>query len=172
MKELYSQTLVLLGLIVLIGCSLIATFTVDINVFCLVFIIMYSFSYSLMHNVPIYCSWEYFPKKKGFYIKKGRINFLFISTYFLGAFFFNFFIFNISNTNNQQPSVEIIEGNRIVYYFDECVYEQVGRALKLQTGFYFLLGFSAFSWIKLPVGNLFLIKIHVDQIMLLQIHSV
>jgi len=107
MLKYVSPTIIItFGTTLALGGIFASTFVTNFYAFMILFGFYYGVGIGVCYLVPLACTWEYFPKRK------GLISGIIIGGFGFGAFFFGFISFALVNPENAEPDVEV-DGGKI-----------------------------------------------------------
>jgi len=102
--------------------------------------LVFGFASGTIYMIPVACSWQYFPHKKG--TASGFI----IGCFGFGTLIFNYVATAIVNPHNEGASI-LSDGTK---YFAENIYKQVPIMFKILSGFYLIVGMTGAILVSYP----------------------
>jgi MFS family permease len=115
LKYFHPRIVIALGSILGLGGILASSYVTSFPAFALLFGGYYGFAIGIIYLVPLICSWEYFPNRK------GMISGIIIGGFGFGAFIFGFISFAIVNPDNNSPTIEVPGGKIFSPLSDEAL---------------------------------------------------
>lgn len=115
-------SVLLLGGTISITGFVVASFTITFPAFIICYGCVGALGCGLIYMVPLVCSWEHFPERK------GLISGIIIGSYGLGSLIYTLVAKRIANPDNLNPTIVI---DKSLSYFDERVAKNVPQMLRV-----------------------------------------
>jgi OFA family oxalate/formate antiporter-like MFS transporter len=96
---IFGSSLALMG-------TFLSSFVTNFNLFMLTYAFFFGFGIGICYLVPVTCSWQYFPNRK------GLVTGIIVGGFGFGSFIFSFLSTAIINPDNLKPDL-LVDGMRI-----------------------------------------------------------
>jgi OFA family oxalate/formate antiporter-like MFS transporter len=120
--------------------TFLSSFTTSLNMFILLYGVLYSSGLGMAYLVPLICGWEYYKNNKG--IVSGII----IGGFGFGSFIFSYVCLAIANPNNSLPLLPVDGGS--IFSEEQPESDNAPRMLRVCTLFWMILSFIGLACIQ------------------------